>query len=272
MPPASAVVTQGRRSEGVYELHTDVHKASATIAHPFQVPSHLAHLHNIFNHRSARDIRQLLQRNPILKSSILNDTPRTINTCTPCLEGKQTRTTFYPVTTRAPHVLARVSTDLCGPLPLSLQGARYLQIVIDEKSQYAAGLLLARKSEAPTRLAALLNARAVTTGHPVKTVLSDNAKELTCKTLQDFYMKKGITPLTTTPYSSSQNGRAERALRTIQNAVSSALSQSKLPTSYWDYAALDAITKGNSQPSSTNQATPYNDFHNTASVLHPVDP
>jgi hypothetical protein len=29
MPPASAVVAQGRRSEGVYELHTDVHKASA---------------------------------------------------------------------------------------------------------------------------------------------------------------------------------------------------------------------------------------------------
>jgi transposase InsO family protein len=120
-------------------------------------------------------------------------------------------------------VLARMSTDLCDPLPLSSQGAHYLQIVIDKKSQYTAGLLLVRKSEGPARLAALLNAWAVTTGHLVKTVLSDNAKELTCKTLQDFYIKKGITPLTTAPYSSSQNGRAERALRTIQNAIRSAL-------------------------------------------------
>jgi transposase InsO family protein len=134
-------------------------------------------------------------------------------------------------------------------------------------------MLLARKDQAPILLSNLLRSWATTTGRPVKSVLSDNTKELTCKTLQEFYSAQGITPLTTAPYSSSQNGQAERALLTIQNSIRSALSFLKLPTRYWDYAALDAFTKSNVQPSSTTKNTPYNIFHNTTSTslshVHP---
>jgi transposase InsO family protein len=104
---------------------------------------------------------------------------------------------------------------------------------------------------------------ATTTGLPVKSVICDNAKELTSQTLQNFYEQNGITGLTTAPYSSSQNGHAERALGTIQNAVRAALSHPEMPPRYWDYAALDAITKGNTQPSPLTNDVPYNTFHKT---------
>jgi hypothetical protein len=188
-----------------------------------------------------------------------------LETCVPCLEGKQTRAPFRP-TDRPSEVLSHVSTDICGPLPLSSQGARHLQVVIDKTSNYTAGLLLARKDQAPLLLSNLLRSWAITTGRPIKSVLSENAKELTCKYLQDFYSAQVITPLTTAPYSSSQNGQAERAIRTIQNSIRSAISFSKLPARYWGYAALDAITKSNMQPSPTTNVTPYNIFHNTTST------
>jgi transposase InsO family protein len=266
-PEPSKVLTKGKRNQGVYELETRPHQAAfiSNVTHPFKIPSNIAHLHNTFNHTSARNIGHLIQKNPNLRPLEQSHTGTVIETCVPCLEGKQTRAPFRS-TDKPSEVLSRVSTDLCGPLPLSSQGARHLQVVIDNKSNYTAGLLLARKDQAPILLSNLLRSWATTTGRPVKSVLSDNAKELTCKTLQDFYDAQGITPLTTAPYSSSQNGQAERAIRTIQNATRSALSFSKLPARYWDYAALDAITKGNVQPSPATKNTPYNIFHNTTST------
>jgi transposase InsO family protein len=266
-PEPSQILSTGRRNQGVYELDTRPQQAAfiSNITHPFRIPRAYAHLHNTFNHTSARNIRNLIKANPTLRPSIQSPLKSAIETCIPCLEGKQTRAPFRS-TDRPSEVLSRVSTDLCGPLPLSSQGARHLQVVIDKTSNYTAGLLLARKDQAPLLLSNLLRSWAITTGRPIKSVLSDNAKELTCKYLQDFYSAQGITPLTTAPYSSSQNGQAERAIRTIQNSIRSALSFSKLPARYWDYAALDAIKKSNVQPSPTTNDTPYNIFHNTTST------
>jgi hypothetical protein len=42
-----------------------------------------------------------------------------------------------------------LSTDHCGPLPLFSQGARYLQIFVDDKSQYTAGILLSKILKRP---------------------------------------------------------------------------------------------------------------------------
>jgi hypothetical protein len=83
------------------------------------------------------------------------------------------------------------------------------------------------------------------------------------QTLQNFYEQNGIARLKTAPYSSSQNGYPERALRTVQNVVLAGLSHSEMPPRYGDYAALDAITKGNFQPSPLNNNVPYNIFHKT---------
>jgi hypothetical protein len=72
--------------------------------------------------------------------------PALTDPCPSCFEGKQTQATFRTLHTTPPSVLSRISTYLCGPLPLSSRGARYLQVVADEKSQYTAGILLATKS------------------------------------------------------------------------------------------------------------------------------
>jgi hypothetical protein len=223
-PEPSQILSTGRSNQGVYELDTRPQQAVfiSNITHPFKIPRAYAHLQNTFNHTSAQNIRNFIKANPTLRPSIQSPLKSAIETCVPCLEGKQTRAPFRP-TDRPSEVLSRVSTDLYGPLTLSSQGDPVIQALIDKTSNYTAGILLARKDQAPILLSNLLRSWATTTGRPIKYVLSDNAKELTCKYLQDFYSAQGITPLSTAPYSSSQNEQAERSIRTIQNSIRSAL-------------------------------------------------
>jgi hypothetical protein len=180
-PPDSLAITRGHRTNGVYELHTFRHE-TASIHHnhgPFHIPTNILPLHRTFNHISASALSRLLQQYPSLQPPSHNIRTVTSLPCPSCFKGKQTRGPFRTSHTPIPSVLSRISTDLCGPLPLLSQGARYLQVVVDDKSHYTAGILLSKKSEAPSRLSATIRAWATTTGLPVKSVISDNAKELT---------------------------------------------------------------------------------------------
>ncbi|CAL9232581.1 unnamed protein product, partial [Arabidopsis halleri] len=65
------------------------------------------------------------------------------------------------------------------------------------------------------------------------------------------------------PYTSQQNGRAERTLRTINNLVRTFLHQASLPLSYWVEALNTAVHTINLLPSSViNNQVPYTKLFN----------
>jgi hypothetical protein len=181
--------------------------------------------------------------------------------CSSCFEGKRTRAPFRTSYAPIPSDLSRNSTDICGTLLVSPQGARYLKVAVDDKSQSSAGILLSKTSEAPSHLSALLRAWATITGLPVKIFISDKDKKNSCTRTFKRFMKKRNNPPYNCPLLFLPNGHAERAVRTIQNAVRAALSHSQIPPRHWHYAALDAITKGNTQPSPLTKDVSYNTFH-----------
>jgi hypothetical protein len=123
----------------------------SNIIHTFKIPRANAHLHSTFNHTSARNIRNLIKANPNPRPSIQSTLKSAIETCVPCLEGKQTLAPFHP-TYRPSEFLSHVSTHLCGPLPISSKGAHHLQVVIYKTSNYTAGFLIALKDQAPSIL------------------------------------------------------------------------------------------------------------------------
>lgn len=122
-------------------------------------------------------------------------------------------------------------------------------IVVDAGSSYKYGAFLADKSD-PTVLGALevfRNQAETLTGRKVRRLRSDGA--FNSGAWIEYYHKHGITHESSAPYSSPQNGLAERAIRTTINDVQMLLRDSGLGHSYWAEAAAYSIDTRNLVPS-----------------------
>ena len=77
-------------------------------------------------------------------------------------------------------------------------------------------------------------------GKKVKQFLSDNGGEFVNHTLSVELRRRGIEFLTTTPYTSQQNGKVERRNRTIQDCARTLLHNAGMPAEYWPVAVTTA--------------------------------
>ena len=122
-------------------------------------------------------------------------------------------------------------------------------IIIDAGSSFKYGAYLTDKSDTTT-LAAFDIFRTRTeaiVGRKIRRLRSDGAFETTA--WKDYCQPLGITQEFSAPYSSSQNGLAERAIRTTIDDVRTLLRDSGLGHSYWAEAAAYSIYTRNLIPS-----------------------
>lgn len=170
--------------------------------------------------------------------------------CEDCIMGRQTRRPFDGATEKNLGVLDLVAFDLWGPSRVRSAGGKlYLMIVVDAGSSYKYGAFLADKSD-PTVLGALdifRNQAETLTGRKVRRLRSDGA--FNSGAWMEYYQKHGITHESSAPYSSSQNGLAERAIRTTIDDVRTLLRDSGLGHSYWAEAAAYSVDTRNLIPS-----------------------
>ena len=93
--------------------------------------------HCCLGHLHTRAITRMVDNNLVTGMDISNcDPPASL--CEPCLEGKQTWDTISKVTSMcAEHVLSRMFTDMCRPLPTTFhRGFRYFITFVDDSSCY----------------------------------------------------------------------------------------------------------------------------------------
>eukprot|EP00171_Calliarthron_tuberculosum_P005367 IDg5367t1 len=158
---------------------------------------------------------------------------------------------------RAPHprrstplLKNTLSHDTAGPYPVSMKRERYLHLVVHNYSGKMFAKPLHSKSQAPVHIMAAIRAIKANNGKCITRVHSDGAREYSSAQLRQKYELEGITMTKTAPDSPASNGIAERAIQKVNRAIRAALLQSKLPDSYWTWAALDAIDKFNALPRS----------------------
>ncbi|AAG12527.1 Hypothetical Protein [Arabidopsis thaliana] len=86
----------------------------------------------------------------------------------------------------------------------------------------------------------------------------------------DFFAKHGIRFCFSCPYTSQQNGRSERMIRTINNAVRTMLLQAHLPNTFWVEALNNVVHILNLHPSTLiNNRIPFSVlFNKTPSYNH----
>lgn len=73
--------------------------------------------------------------------------------------------------------------------------------------------------------------------------VSDNAREYISKEMTDLLNDFNIQHHPTTPYSTQENGIAERIIQKFLNAIRAAFYTADLPPGYWHYALYDFVDK-----------------------------
>ncbi|GJY26132.1 retrovirus-related pol polyprotein from transposon TNT 1-94 [Tanacetum coccineum] len=180
--------------------------------------------------------------------------------CSSCEVSKAKRSSFKSKT--VPSSKGRLNLlhmDLCGPMRVaSINGKKYILVIVDDYSRYTWTLFLRSKDETPEVLKEFLTMIQRNLQAPVISVRTDRGTEFLNKTLNAFFKEEGIEHQTSTPRTPEQNGVVERRNRTLVEAARTMLSASKLPLFFWAEAIATACyTQNRSIIIPTHEKTAY---------------
>ncbi|GJY78888.1 retrovirus-related pol polyprotein from transposon TNT 1-94 [Tanacetum coccineum] len=156
--------------------------------------------------------------------------------CSSCEVSKAKRSSFKTkVVPSSKGRLNLLHMDLCGPMRVaSINGKKYILVIVDDYSRYTWTLFLRSKDETPEVL-----------------------KDFLTMILESFRSPR-IEHQTSTPRTPEQNGVVERRNRTLVEAARTMLSASKLPLFFWAEAIATACyTQNRSIIIPTHEKTAY---------------
>ncbi|CAK5269991.1 unnamed protein product [Mycena citricolor] len=184
--------------------------------------------------------------------------------CIACIQGKQH---VEPFPKQAQWTFKEVGemtyTDVWGPSRTpGVHGERFMITFTDAASRYRKVAMLRRKSEVEEEVMSYVEFVLTQTGKQCKAFRFDNRGEYVVGTLWRRLHQKGIRIEETAPYSSQQNGVAERLNRTILEKGRAMIAAHDAPHFLWPEALGYAVYMLNQSPTTalqTNQ-TPHEAF------------
>ena len=251
--PDGTVVLTSRGEKGMYLVEPLDTTEPAVPTTPIALaslskPTSLEQWHRRLTHCSPATIQDMADRNLVDGLDLSERDLR--GKCEDCILGRQTRRPFDDKTESPLDVLELVAFDLWGPSRVPSAGGKvYFMPVIDGGSSFKYGAYLSDKSDSST-LTAFDDFRAkaeALTGKKIRRLRTDRAYESAA--WADYCRKHAIIHEFTAPYSSAQNGLAERAIRTTIDDVRTLLRDSNLGHSYWAEAAAFSVDTRNLIPS-----------------------
>nr|GEW52071.1 retrovirus-related Pol polyprotein from transposon TNT 1-94 [Tanacetum cinerariifolium] len=162
--------------------------------------------------------------------------------CSSCEVSKAKRSSFK--SKAVPSSKGRLNLlhmDLCGPMRVaSINGNKYILVIVDEYSIYTWTMFLRSKDETPEVLKEFLTMIQRNFQVSVITVQTDRGTEFLNKTLHAFFKEEGIKHQTSTSRTPEQNGIVERQNHFLVEAARTMLSSSKLTLFFWAEAIATA--------------------------------
>nr|GEZ09653.1 hypothetical protein [Tanacetum cinerariifolium] len=140
----------------------------------------------------------------------------------------------------------------------SINGKRYVLVIVDDYSRYTWTHFLRSKDETPEVLIDFL--RLVQRGlqTQVRVVRTDKGTEILNQTLHAYFATEGILHQTSVARTPEQNGVVERQNRTLVEAARTMLSVAKVPLFFWAEAIVTAcFTQNRSLVIPRHEKTPY---------------
>lgn len=182
--------------------------------------------------------------------------------CHACSKGKQTRTRMGPSTSEpasAPLELVHVDlmTDFKGHA-----NYHYTLVAVDDFSSLIYAEPLCTKSAVLPALQRWIKRMERATDQKLKILRSDNGGEWCSQEAADWQASEGFRWQKSVPGTSVQNGRAERAIRSLQEKMRSMLIGRGCRREFWPFAITAAAHVMNLTPSVT-KTIPHEVFYGT---------
>ena len=221
-------------------------------------PLDLTLWHRRCSHINFEDLKHMHSHN-LVSGMVIRSTSPPDPICEPCILGKQRRHNIPKTATRRTSLLSLVHSDLKGPLPVqTLEGYRYWQTFVDDKSRYLVVAFLKRKSEALVAFKQFKAYAENLLGRRIQMSRDDKGGEFISTEFNQFCADEGIKRQHSEPNEPHQNGVAERSNEDIAAGATALLVQAKLPPSFWRYAVSTYVHTRNRTPTSAlNGDTPY---------------
>nr|GFA57220.1 hypothetical protein [Tanacetum cinerariifolium] len=162
--------------------------------------------------------------------------------CPSCEQGKSKRASHppkpVPNTRQRLHLL---HMDLCGPMRIaSINGKRYVFVIVDDYSRYTWVHFLRSKDEAPAVIITFLKRITVLLQSLVIIIRTDNDTEFKNQVLKVYFDSVGISQQMSSVRTPQQNGVVERRNRTLVEAARTMLIFSRAPLFLWAEAIATA--------------------------------
>jgi len=186
-----------------------------------------------------------------LASSLPTCRHDTTTVCHACQLGRHVRLPFHLSTSRASNKFDLIHCDLWTSPVLSVSGYKYYLAILDDCSHYLWTFPLKLKSDAFPTIAHFFALVSTQFGTTIKAVQCDNGREFDNSSSRTFFLTHGVHLCMSCPYTSAQNGKAERIIRSINNVTRSLLFQASLPPSFWVEAMQTATYLINILPTKT---------------------
>jgi histone deacetylase 1/2 len=123
----------------------------------------------------------------------------------------------------------------------SVSGYKYFLVILDDFTHYLWTYPLRKKSEVFSILSNFRTYVATQFSLPLQAIQCDNGREFDNRALQDLSTTHGVLLRFSCPYTSPQNGKAERIIRTVNDIVRTLSIQASMPPKFW-VEALHAAT------------------------------
>nr|GEY75039.1 putative ribonuclease H-like domain-containing protein [Tanacetum cinerariifolium] len=169
--------------------------------------------------------------------------------CPSCEQGKSKRASHPPKPVpNSRQRLHLLYMDLCGPMRIaSINGKRYILVIVDDYSRYTWVHFLRSKDEAPEVNINFLKRITVLLQSPIIIIRTDNGTEFKNQVLKVYFDSVGISHQMSSVRTPQQNGVVERRNRTLVEAARTMLIFSRAPLFLWAEAiATSCFTQNRS--------------------------
>jgi hypothetical protein len=186
--------------------------------------------------------------------------------CQSCVFGKHIKLPFMDSLSFTLSAFDIIHSDLWTSPVLSTGGHRYYLVLLDDFTNYLWTYPLANKSSVFSIFQQFHQLIFTQFQKKIKCFQCDNGTEYNNRSFHEFFIRHGMQFRFSCPHTSSQNGKAERKIRSINNIVRTILTHASLPPSFWHHALQMATYLLNILPSKTKN------FHTPTFLLYHKHP
>nr|GEV76247.1 hypothetical protein [Tanacetum cinerariifolium] len=155
--------------------------------------------------------------------------------CTSCEQGKSKWASYPPKPVpNSRQRLHLLNMDLCGPIRIaSINGKRYILVIVDDYSRYTWVIFLRSKDKAPEEIKTFLKKITVLLQAPVIIVRADNGTKFKNQVLLEYFNSVSISHQASSIRTPQRNRVVERRNRTLVEAARTMLIFSRAPLFLW---------------------------------------